>query len=1469
MSSRDLHINMPSTPLPMEARLMERVQPEILQKWRAMDIYRMILEDRRTADPFILHDGPPFAAGETHVGIGFNKILKDVITKYWAMRGRRVPFVPGWDCHGLPIEAEVLRELKGRPASALEIRELCAAHVADYVGQQKEHFQTLGVFADWERPYLTMAPAYEAGVLGALAEVHAKGYVYRGLRPVHWCHICETVLADAEVRPREAQRLVALIPFQLEAHPGVSFGEGADELFVLAPSRDVWALPPCVALAVNPEATFVALSFAGEGGARQTLLVERGSAGRARDAFGLRDAEEVGEVAGERLGRASVKHPITQRAVPVILDKPVAQMSPYGALPVTPAHYADDYALADRHGLEMSRMVDRHAEFTEEAGILRGFNVREAEEAILGLLKDGRLPPHVGRATCEESYGARCGHAVIMLPTQQWFVRVDHREEGHELTLRQRALQEVDNLIKWVHEKEDRQSMHHMIETRPDWCISRQRHWGVPIPALACLDCGEVTLRQEVIEEARDLVAARGSGAWLEVGLEEFLSAPRLRELRCEQCGGGRFGRDPEASVLDVWFESGTSWRSALVADHRLSFPADLCVEGGDQHRGWFQMSLLLSLMVEGRPPFKSVFTHGLVLDEKRKTMSKLDKNFVSLKQALNEVPVDLLRLYFVRNKNIRQDFPLSIQSILALEPEYRTFRNCFRYLLGNLRGYSAGENTVPLERLSDVDKWVLCRLHKLVDDVTDLYSTYKFKEAIDKLYTFCDYDLNKVYFEAVRDLLKYDAAAAPARRSTQTAMHSLLVALVKMLAPVLVYTCEEVWGLSPGVYDCASVHLSLWPAERNGLTNRLREEQSTLLEEFDWAHGLRKGLQVKFEQLRRAGEIGDNSDARLTLYAPPANALGAAVLARPDLQMFLNVAEVRVPDTPQGLEPLPEVEEVYCLVERSPHPECLRCRRPDPSVGADRNHPSYCARCVGVLEGQKVSRADGPPPPVDGESRPAEVAEYMRRRGIRKVALLNEGGEVRAYYFDLPSQQVRVHPELQALADYVGRGEDFRQHRAVLLGLGEHTDVLFGIGIHQLKRGTPLGGTREFTYGKVGEMLTNLLRLSYGMSIKNSIGDLPHGGGKSIIDTCGLDLKVHRELRRRIYRDFGQFTATLSGRYICAEDMNNTSADTREMLSWCRHVMCLPEGVGGGGNPSRFTSLVGWLAARAGWKFWSERERGGESPADLAGVTVAVQGVGNVGYNLIDILTEGEPGLKKILIADTEATQIEAVRKLLRRKGKEHLLELRSAQDPLPRQGATPEQVAAVRGEMASPEDEGTYVLYSACDILVPAAVGDVIRGHNVGLLNCKVIVPIANNAYHDNDVIGRMIWERKIVDVVEGNVNWGGATVAASELYGYDEEHVIKWSMQKVYRETLDLLARSEREGVPPWEIKKREAEETMQQPHPIVKTARDGHYIVDASEDFARWIKERWLPGISGVGPFKFARHVADRTRDYLPV
>ena len=1432
-------INLPRTPFPMKANLLEK-QEEILRRWQAQDIYHSILEDRRDAQPFIIHDGPPYASGDVHVGIGMNKILKDFIVKYQTMKDRRVPFVPGWDCHGLPIELEALREFEAtevRP-SADEIRLACEKQALRYVREQKRQFQLLGTFADWDRPYLTMNPSYEAGVLTILLDMVDKGYVYRDLRPISWCCSCRTALAEAEIEYRSRAGRSIFIYFEGGESIAALFGASVKSASLLVWTTTAWSLPGNVAVAAHPALTYGAFAH-GEG---RTLVLLESLAPAVFGQLGITEYEKLCSIKGKDLEGLFVKHPLFDSSIPIISADYISDKSGTGLVHIAPGHGADDFTVAREYKLEVPSPIDAEGRFNSQAGSFAGLSLSDGEEAILESMKQRGSLALLDEAEHEYPHCWRCANPLITRATEQWFVKIDHAENPGAMTLREKALLETE-IVNWI-PPPSRARIRGMIENRPDWCISRQRFWGVPVPAFLCRACGKAILDSDAIRKVRDIVGIEGSAAWFKRDVADLLPAG----FRCPSCDGQEFKK--ENSILDVWFEAGTSWQSALVADHRLSFPADLCVEGSDQHRGWFQLSLFPALVNRGKAPYKSVVTHGFVLNENGERMNRSRGDFVSLADALNNVPADSIRLYFA-SVDSSSDIPLSLKTFKKAEPLYRTLRNTFRFLLGNLYDFVPREHAVHLEDLHSFDLWALCRCHKLIAAVTDDFNAYRFHNAIRRIHEFCSEDLSKCYFDSLKDRLYCDAPESALRRSSQTVLNSILLGLVKLLSPVMPFTCDEVWSLTPAHADCSSVHLSRWPKADEQLLHRRRsrETEETVSR---WIQ-LRKSVTTAIERLREKKAIGSSAQALVRLHVEKGirSLLGSAT--RSDLREFLIVSDIVIEQAAEGLEPITGLDGVYLNVAVSAHSACARCRRHDPAFGRDPKHPDLCSRCAEVLELNRTAVRDLPiiSSPITPYTRPAELAKFLRARGIRKVAILNEEGRCSAYSLHAPSQEVRPVEELKALAEYVNASPDFRQHAGLLLGLGEHTDVLFGIGIHHLKYGTPLGGTREWPYDRVCDLLDNLLRLSWGMSVKNAVAELPHGGGKSIIDPCGWDLSIHREFRREIYRDFGQFTATLFGRYICAEDMNNTTADTREMLSACRHVMCLSQGVGGSGNPSRFTALAAWAAAKAGWKSLSGK-------TSFKGLTIALQGAGNVARNIVPILIEADPDIGKLVVADRDPEQITAIRNILLKRGKEGLLEVVSSRDSTDAGGSYVER----EDETGKP-----YVLYAPCDILIPVAVGNVINPTNVPLLNCRLIVPIANNVYSDNDAVATAMLERGIVDVVENNVNWGGALAAASELYGYDEDNVAAACIE-AYDKTLVLLDRAKQENRPPWFVLKETASHRIfEENHPVVGAARQYKFIGDINRGFNEWIKERWLRNIVDVEPDQFAEYVVGKSKGMI--
>jgi isoleucyl-tRNA synthetase len=1432
----------------MQANMLAR-QEAILRQWQAQDIYRSILEEHRDSRTFIIHDGPPYASGQVHVGIGMNKIIKDVIAKFHSMNDRRVPFIPGWDCHGLPIELEVLKKTASdtKRLSVLEIRKFCEMSAQGYIKEQKRQFQLLGVFADWDRPYLTMSPAYEAGVITTLLDMVEKGYVYHDRRPTAWCCECRTALAEAEIEYLSAP--VPSLWFHLKAGSDLARLcniTSNSQFSMLGWTTSIWSLPGSVAVAVNPNYAYGAYRYTDARGVERISLICEDLAESALTAIEVKRYEKLAQVQGTALEGLEVLHPVFDRNIPIILADFITKDSGSGLVNIAPGHELNDFIVGQKYDLEIISPLDEKGTFTAEAGAFCGLDLQEGQKAILDSLAGRGALASIGDETHVYPHCWRCAGSLIARATKQWFVKLDHREHPEGGTLRERMLLELQ-LVQWI-PSVAYERIRSMVENRPDWCISRQRAWGVPLPSFVCCTCGESVLDPTSIRKIRDLVSTHGSNVWFKTDARDLLPA----EFVCETCGGKEFSKDEH--ILDVWFESGTSWQSVLISDHRLSFPADLYVEGSDQHRGWFQLSILPSLVSRGKSPFRAALTHGFVLDEEFIRLNRARGGYVTLEESLQKYPADVIRLFF-SSVNSSSDILLTPDSFRSVEPLYRTIRNTFRYLLGNLQDFAPQEDSIHLEDLNQLDLWALCRLHKLISEVSENYAKYKFHLVVHHLHSFCNDYLSKIYLNVVKDRLYCESPSSNPRRSTQTVLHSILMGLVKLFAPILPYTCEEVWALTPGRADCSSVHLSRWPRTDERF---LRKQRSLEADEMftDWLR-LRRAVNQAIERMRKQKQISSSLDALVKIHIKNGSEQFLRTGTAAGLRDFLLVAEVAVESSGVNLTPVEDLTGVHFDVSVHPYPNCERCRRRDKTCGTDQTYKELCARCAEVLrlQNQVTPASTEAAISISPLMRPADLARFFRVKDIRKVALLNEDGKCRAYALHAASQEVRQQDELKVLADYVNQSTDLRGHAAILLGLGEHTDVLFGIGIHHLNYGSPLGGTREFAYTRVQDMLDNLLRLSWGMSLKNAAAELPHGGGKSIIDPCGWDLKVHREFRREVYRDFGQFTSTLFGRYICAEDVGNTTADTREMLYACRHVMCLSQGVSGSGNPSRFTALASWAAAKAGWKFLT-------GTTSLRGRTLALQGAGNVGSNLVAILIESDPDVERILIADRDVEQIEIIRGMLLKKGLLNVLKVVSSKDPTDKSAETLSYVER------KDEEGQPYILYSPCDILIPAAVGNVINTENVDLLNCRLILPVANNVYSDNDLIATAMMERGIVDVVENNINWGGALAAASEMFGYDEDNVTLACLE-AYHKTMNILEESRRRGCTPWShLKETATDRIFREEHPVVRQARTYKFIGDINKGFADWIKQKWLRNSVDVDPDKFPAYVVERAKSFIP-
>jgi isoleucyl-tRNA synthetase len=924
-------INLPRTHFPMKAHLKQR-EPEMLRRWDAMDLYGRIREERRNAPRFTLHDGPPYASGELHIGTGMNKILKDIIVKYKTMRGFNAPYIPGWDCHGLPIEHRVMQDL-GEEAVRMEkweIRRRCERFAERHIRGGNKQFKALGVFGRWERPYLTLDPRYEAGVIDVFQTLLAKGHVYRKLRPIHWCMSCETALAEAEMEYRDHDSPSIYVRFPLVDPVTDLYPDAPEETDILIWTTTPWTLLANVAVALGPEIQYALVRYEFDGEARFGILAKN-LVERVMAKVHARHPHILGVVRGRDLEGKRYRHPFYERISPIILADYVSLEDGTGAVHTAPGHGDEDYQSGLQYDLPILSPVDRKGRFTQDAGEFAGLEVFEANPSILDKLRnDGYL---LKDEKIDHSYPHcwRCKNPVIFRATEQWFISVDHAG------LRDRALEEIRK-VQWIPDWGEIR-ITAMLRERPDWCISRQRAWGIPIPAFYCSGCGRVLMTPGSVEKVKNYFREHGANSWFFKKPEDILGEPP----RCEACGGGEFRK--ENDIFDVWFESGSSWRSVVVEEDELEHPADLYLEGSDQHRGWFQLSLLPAVGTTGKAPYKTVLTHGFVVDEKGEKMSKSLGNFISVEDGVKTFGGDILRLWF-SSVDYRGDISVSKALIVRMEDTYRKIRNTFRYLLGNLRDYPGLKPGEDGCRLLEIDRWALHELQRLVRDVTVAYEAYRFHRVYSLIHNFCVVEMSSFYFDIVRDRLYCSAAEAPERRGAQFVMTEVLRVLVRLLAPILVHTAEEVWGEIPDrAEDCESVHLSAWPEVRaEYLDEGLGEKWERIIT-------VRSDILREIEKKRKVKEIGNPLEARVEVGATKPKLREFLAEIEPDLPTILIVSEAVLTDAPMDGGAVGEAyPDLWIRIRRSPHPKCARCWNLRATVGAANDHPTLCRRCLEVV---------------------------------------------------------------------------------------------------------------------------------------------------------------------------------------------------------------------------------------------------------------------------------------------------------------------------------------------------------------------------------------------------------------------------------------------------------------------------------------------------------------------------------------
>ncbi len=947
-------LNLPKTKFPMKANLNQR-EPQMLKRWAKMDLYGMLKKKKADEPSFILHDGPPYANGHLHLGHTVNKVLKDIIVKSRIMTGHNAPFVPGWDCHGLPIEHNVEKKLgsKKEVMPRLSIRKACRKYAEKFVKIQRQEFERLGVLGDWDNPYLTMNFGYEASIAREFCRIFLDGHVVKSTKPVYWCPTCVTALAEAEVEYAPHRSLSITVKFPcaadcrawLEERTGLSLDDNA---FMLIWTTTPWTLPANRAVAVHADFEYAAVKISSEALERAGINARSGAgceiwvmaAKRVMPllaSLGLEqsDVEIKAEFMGSELENMEVRHPFSDRKVPVINASYVTLDSGTGCVHIAPGHGAEDYDSSRKYGLEVYSPVDDHGCFTEEVDRFSGMDIFKANPEVVGLLREkGRL---VHQEELEHSYPHcwRCKRPVIYRATAQWFISMDGKG------LRQEALKNIMD-VKWI-PSWGRERIYGMVEARPDWCISRQRAWGVPITVFVCSKCRTPFMDSETADRIVEIFEREGADSWFARSPKDFLP----EGAACPSCGAGDFER--EEDILDVWFDSGVSHAAVLEQREDLSWPADMYLEGSDQHRGWFQSSLLTSVATRHAAPYRQVLTHGFVVDAHGKKMSKSVGNVIPPDKVIKRFGAEILRLW-VSAEDYRDDIKISDEILQRLTEAYRKIRNTIRYLLGNLYDFDPERDRVPAEEMEPVDRWALFKAGQVMEQVQDAYRDYRFHRVFHRLYQFCTVDLSSLYLDILKDRLYCEVPAGRLRRSAQTAMHEICRNLIMNMAPVLSFTAEEAWIHLAGKED-DSIFFRQFPLPPQALFSA--EE----VEYWDRIWRVRGEVTKALELARREKRIGLALDARVLLKLPGDIGLAPDADLKETLKLVSIVSQLEIVDDfgdrqAEGgnIWQSEELPGLSCLVVPAAGGKCQRCWTWSEEIGQDQMFPDVCPRCAGVL---------------------------------------------------------------------------------------------------------------------------------------------------------------------------------------------------------------------------------------------------------------------------------------------------------------------------------------------------------------------------------------------------------------------------------------------------------------------------------------------------------------------------------------
>ncbi|WP_282941543.1 isoleucine--tRNA ligase [Paenibacillus sp. RC67] len=911
-------LNLLQTEFPMRGNLPQ-AEPKMLEHWNEMDIYRMVQESRKGKPKFILHDGPPYANGDIHIGHAMNKILKDIIVRFKTMQGFDAPYVPGWDTHGLPIEQAIANggKVDRKKMSVHEFREYCKEYALQWVERQKSQFKRLAVRGDWDNPYITLQPKYEAQQIRVFGEMVNKGYIYKGLKPVYWSPSSESALAEAEIEYQDKQSTSIYVAFPVQDGKGKLPEDASIVIWTTTP----WTLPANLGISLHPEFDYALVQADGKKYVLAAGLLEAAS-----KEIGWTDVQILSQIKGSELEHVLCKHPFYDRTSLVMTGEHVTLEAGTGCVHTAPGHGEDDFAIGQRYNLGVLCPVDDQGHFTAEAPGFEGMFYEKGGKLITEMLKESGHLLHMTTIQHQYPHDWRTKKPVIYRATEQWFASVDK--------FRQEMLDEIKR-IKWTPNWGEVR-LHNMIADRGDWCISRQRVWGVPIPIFYCRSCNEPIVNNETIEHVAQIFEKDGSNAWFQLEEKELLPSGTV----CPKCGHDHFRK--ETDIMDVWFDSGSSHVAVLETRDELQWPADLYLEGSDQYRGWYNSSLITGVAVKGQAPYKGILSHGFTLDGEGRKMSKSLGNTVDPNKVCEKLGADILRLW-VSSVDYQSDVRISDNILNQITEVYRKIRNTLRFLLGNLYDFNPSTDRVAVENMNELDRFAVVRLNRLVERVTKAYDSYDFHIVYQTVHHFCAVEMSAFYLDIIKDRLYASAPSDAGRKAAQTVLYDALTAITKLIAPILPHTSDEVWKYIPGV-ELASVQLSELPEVNKALFNEAMESK------WEQFIGIRDDVLKSLEEARKEKVIGNSLGAAVHLYPDEETFKLLQSFDQLDQLFIVSAVAIHQPgaQAPEGAHSFKGLSVQVVVAEGD---KCERCWIVTPEVGHDEEHPTLCKRCAGVIK--------------------------------------------------------------------------------------------------------------------------------------------------------------------------------------------------------------------------------------------------------------------------------------------------------------------------------------------------------------------------------------------------------------------------------------------------------------------------------------------------------------------------------------